>query len=32
VDKNNYIRFFQPHSIPLIDKSTLCLPNMTFAP
>jgi hypothetical protein len=24
-DKNNYMRFLQPHSTPLIDKMTLCL-------
>jgi hypothetical protein len=29
-DKNNYMCFLQPHSIPFIDKSTLCLPKMTF--
>jgi hypothetical protein len=23
-DENNYMHFFQPHSIPLVDESTLC--------
>jgi hypothetical protein len=31
-DENNYIHFFQPHSIPLVDRLTLCLPKMTFTP
>jgi len=31
-DKNNYTRFFQPHSTPLVDKLTLCLPKMEFTP
>jgi hypothetical protein len=26
-DENNYMHFLQPHSIILIDESTLCLPN-----
>jgi hypothetical protein len=30
-DKNDYMRFSQPHSIPFIDELTLCLPKMTFA-
>jgi hypothetical protein len=30
-DKNNYMHFFQPHSTPLINESTLCLPKMAFA-
>jgi len=30
-DKNNYMRFLQPHSIPFIDELTLCLPKMAFA-
>jgi len=30
--KNNYMCFFQPHSTPFINESTLCLPKMTFAP
>jgi hypothetical protein len=29
-DENNYMHFFQPHSTPLVDESTLCLPKMTF--
>ncbi len=31
-DKNNFMRFFQSHSTPLIDVSTLCLPKLAFAP
>jgi hypothetical protein len=31
-DENNYMCFLQPHSIPLVDKSTLCLSKMAFAP
>jgi hypothetical protein len=31
-DENNYMRFLQPHSTPLIDKMTLCLLKMAFAP
>jgi hypothetical protein len=31
-DENNYMRFLEPHSTPFVDKSTLCLPKMTFAP
>jgi hypothetical protein len=27
-DENNYMHFFQPHSILLVDKLTLCSPNM----
>jgi hypothetical protein len=23
-DENNYLHFFQPHSIPFVDESTLC--------
>jgi hypothetical protein len=26
-DENNYMRFLQPHSTPLIDETTLCLPK-----
>jgi hypothetical protein len=29
-DENNYMCFLQPHSIPLINKSTLCLLKRTF--
>jgi len=31
-DKNNYMRFLQPHSTPLVNESTLCLPKMAFTP
>jgi hypothetical protein len=31
-DENNYTCFFQPCSIPLVDKLTLCSPKMEFAP
>jgi hypothetical protein len=31
-DENNYMHFFQPHSTPLVNESTLCSPNMIFAP
>jgi hypothetical protein len=31
-DENNYMHFLQPHSTPLVDKSTLCLLKMAFAP
>ncbi len=31
-DQNNYMCFLQPHSTPLINESTLCLPKMAFAP
>jgi len=31
-DKNNYMRFLQPHSNLFRDESTLCLPKMTFTP
>jgi hypothetical protein len=31
-DENNYMHFLQPHSTPLIDGLTLCLPKITFAP
>jgi hypothetical protein len=31
-DENNYMHFLQPHSIPFINESTLCLPKMAFAP
>ncbi len=26
------MHFFQPHSTPLVDELTLCLPKMTFTP
>jgi hypothetical protein len=31
-DDNNYMRLFQPCSIPLVDESTLCSLKMEFAP
>jgi hypothetical protein len=31
-DKNNYMRFFQPHLTPFVDESAFCLPKMAFAP
>jgi hypothetical protein len=31
-DKCNYMHFFQPHSTPLINESTLHSPKMEFAP
>jgi hypothetical protein len=31
-DENNYMHFLQPHSTPLVDELTLCLPKMTFTP
>jgi hypothetical protein len=31
-DENNYMRFFQPHSIPFIDELTLSSPKMAFTP
>ncbi len=31
-DKNNYLRFFHPHSTPFTNESTLCSPKMAFAP
>jgi hypothetical protein len=31
-DENNYMCFLQPHSTLLVNKLTLCLPNMTFTP
>jgi len=29
-DENNYMCLFQPHSTHLVDKLTLCSPNMAF--
>jgi hypothetical protein len=31
-NKNYYMRFFQPHSTPFINESTLCLLKMAFTP
>jgi hypothetical protein len=28
--RHNYMCFFQPHSIPLVNELTLCSPNMAF--